>query len=55
MNNRDLFGGRCWLKKNDADKDPTLGELAAADIRNAEVFKKYGFIYGLFQAICPIN
>jgi regulator of cell morphogenesis and NO signaling len=30
------------IKKNNADEGPTLGELAAADIRKAEVFKKYG-------------
>jgi len=38
--------GPIWWKvliqKNNADEGPTLGELAAADIRKAEVFKKYG-------------
>jgi regulator of cell morphogenesis and NO signaling len=30
------------IKKNHADEGPTIGELAASDIRKAEVFKKYG-------------
>lgn len=30
------------IKKNNADEGPTSGELAAADVRKAEVFKKYG-------------
>lgn len=38
--------GPVWWKvliqKNNAGEGPTLGELAAADIRKAEVFKKYG-------------
>jgi len=38
--------GPIWWKvliqKNGVDEAPTLGELAASDIRKAEVFKKYG-------------
>ncbi len=38
--------GPTWWKvlvqKNVADNGPTVGELAAADIRKAEVFKKFG-------------
>jgi regulator of cell morphogenesis and NO signaling len=33
---------RVLIQKNGTEVDPTLGKLAAADIRKAEVFKKYG-------------
>ncbi len=33
---------RVIIQKNNTGDGPTLGELAAADIRKAEVFKKYG-------------
>ena len=38
-------GPQCWkvlIKKNTEEEGPTLGELAAADVRKAEVFKKFG-------------
>ncbi len=38
-------GPQWWkvmIKKNDEDAGETVGEIAAADIRKAEVFKKYG-------------
>ncbi|WP_207492402.1 iron-sulfur cluster repair di-iron protein [Aridibaculum aurantiacum] len=41
-----LQKGPVWwevqIKKNDADQGPTVGAIAASDMRKAEVFKKYG-------------
>src|SRR5688572_19467030 len=41
-----LEKGPTWwkvlIKKNDASTGETIGEIAAADIRKAEVFRKYG-------------
>jgi regulator of cell morphogenesis and NO signaling len=52
---------RVVIKKNDVNEGPTVGEIAASDIRKAEVFKKYGLDFccggkkSLQQACAELN